>query len=215
MSGSPPQADPTGDSNWTEPLKLWSCVNCRRRKVRCDRRRPCAPCIRNKTECIFPVSGRVPRRSRDVYDSKVQAEKQALLLGRLRRLEAMVGDLGSQVENAAALTQSNHPPGSAVNVQNESSSKKGGPDQQPAPHNQSEDRHTPIDRMDANYSTVNGTSGPSQTSDELGDLEVASNGDLVVCNRFWTVFCKEVCTQLFPISRALELGNLSLGHVKG
>ena len=90
-------------------VTLWSCVNCRRRKVRCDRHQPCAPCTRNKTECIFSLSSRVPRRSRDVnYSNPPAQKKQAELLGRLRRLEAMVGDLGSQVEHAVGVTRGNH-----------------------------------------------------------------------------------------------------------
>ena len=41
-------------------------------------------------------------------------------------------------------------------------------------------------------SMVKGTFESPNVSNEPGELVVASNGDLVVGNRFWTVFCKEV-----------------------
>lgn len=102
MSLQPPESDSVNDANRSESVKLWNCINCRRRKVRCDRRHPCAPCSKHKTECTFPVSGRLPRRARDAINPGAQ-KKQTELLGRLRRLEAMVGDLGSQVEHAAVV----------------------------------------------------------------------------------------------------------------
>jgi hypothetical protein len=30
-----------------------SCRECRRRKVRCDHSKPCAPCVRHKTQCVY------------------------------------------------------------------------------------------------------------------------------------------------------------------
>ncbi|SPQ21730.1 b55d031e-8cf0-4c1d-b063-085358105129 [Thermothielavioides terrestris] len=67
MASSHSQApDADGD------LKVWSCVTCRRRKVKCDRRDPCANC----------------------------AQRQAELLGRLRRLEDLVAELSGQLEDA-------------------------------------------------------------------------------------------------------------------
>ncbi|KAH7144293.1 fungal-specific transcription factor domain-containing protein [Dactylonectria estremocensis] len=79
-------------------LKIWSCVICRRRKVRCDRRDPCSNCVRAGIDCHYPVTGRVPRRSRDPSALKSPAQKQSELLSRLRRLEAVVTELSAQVE---------------------------------------------------------------------------------------------------------------------
>lgn len=147
-----------------EPLKVWNCVSCRRRKVRCDRHQPCAPCTRNKLECVFPTSGRLPRRSR-VGDHSVR--KQVELVGRLRRLEAMVGGLSSQVENAAGINQSDHDVESSASEPTATSSER-------------------------NSGFINEITEPPQITEDLGVLDVASNGDLVVGQGFWTVFCREV-----------------------
>ncbi|KAF5676804.1 hypothetical protein FHETE_1997 [Fusarium heterosporum] len=86
-------------------LKIWSCVICRRRKVRCDRKDPCSNCIKSNIDCHFPVTGRIPRRSRDPNVDKTPAQKQSELLSRLRRLESVVTELAAQVEdeNGAAI----------------------------------------------------------------------------------------------------------------
>jgi hypothetical protein len=187
---------------------VWSCVNCRRRKVRCDRRHPCAPCIRNKTECVFPISGRIPRRGRDANYPNPPAQKQAELLGRLRRLEAMVGDLGSQVEHAAAASQGNHPVENSTSATSATLSETGRPDHRLAPHSQSAsgNPHPTRDGVQTGSGMAKGTSESPQVSDEFGDLVVASNGDLVVGNHFWTVFCKEVCSSSAPFRLALPTG---------
>ena len=173
-------------TNQVESLKLWSCINCRRRKVRCDRRHPCSPCSRNKTECVFPVSGRIPRRSRNANSPSLPAQKRIELLGRLRRLEAMVGDLGSQVEHAAAVNESDHLVESSLNATR--------PDYGLARYDQTAygNPSTTLDEMQLGSSRANDTSEFPQISDESSGLVVTHNGDLVVDDRFWTVFCKEV-----------------------
>lgn len=201
MSSQFPEHNVTNDTSRAEDVKVWSCVNCRRRKVRCDRCHPCAPCTRNKTECVFPVSGRTPRRGRGPNYLKPPAQKQAELVGRLRRLEAMVGDLGSQVELAAAVSQDDHPVEGSASVtsatssetvhrlalQSQSASSSGEP-------------RTTCDEVQTGSDVEKRTSESPQASDEFGELVVASEGDLVVKDRFWTVFCKEVCSSsaLFP-----------------
>ncbi|KAI4626916.1 uncharacterized protein J4E87_004257 [Alternaria ethzedia] len=67
-----------------------SCVTCRRRKVKCDKKDPCSNCLRAKIDCIFPGPGRAPRKSRKPPDAE--------LLERLRRLEGVVTSLNAQVE---------------------------------------------------------------------------------------------------------------------
>ena len=208
MSLQPPGPDGAYDTNRPESLKVWSCVNCRRRKVRCDRRHPCAPCARNKTECIFPVSGRIPRRGRDANFPNPPAQKQAELLGRLRRLEAMVGDLGTQVEHAGAVSQANQPLESSTSATSATSSGKGWPDHQLDLHSQQASGvpHTMRDGVQTGSGMAKGSLKSPQVSEEFGELEVASNGDLVVGNRFWTVFCKEVCSISIIICFALPTG---------
>ncbi|PKK49661.1 hypothetical protein CI102_5430 [Trichoderma harzianum] len=88
-----------------DSLRIWSCVTCRRRKVKCDRKDPCSNCVKNQIECHFPVTGRLPRR-RDPAAWKSPTEKQAELLDRLRRLESLVTELAAQVEDGPDKIQS-------------------------------------------------------------------------------------------------------------
>lgn len=76
---------PAASSN----LNPRSCVTCRRRKVKCDKKHPCSNCIRQSIECVFPPAGRAPRKPRKPLDGE--------LADRLRRLESLVQGLGSQV----------------------------------------------------------------------------------------------------------------------
>jgi hypothetical protein len=204
------EANGANDSNQAESLKVWNCVNCRRRKVRCDRRHPCAPCIKNKAECVFPVSGRIPRRSRDASYPNTAAQKQAELLGRLRRLEAMVGGLSSQVEYAASVSQDNHPVESTTSATSTTLNETG----RLALHSQSTsgNPHTTHDGIKTGSGMVKGTSELPQISDEFGELVMANNGDLIVGNRFWTVFCKEVCSSSACFCFTLPDGSRT-GHL--
>lgn len=201
-------------TNQVESLKVWSCINCRRRKVRCDRRHPCSPCCRNKTDCVFPVSGRIPRRSRNSNYSQPSTQKRTELLGRLRRLEAMVGDLGSQVEHATAVSEGDHPVESSLRATKTTSaisSETGWPDYGLARYGQTAygNPFTAIDEMQTGSSRANDTSECIQISDQSSDLVVTNSGDLVVDDRFWTVFCKEVSSStahgIFAQPSRLEL----------
>ena len=72
-----------------------SCVTCRKRKVRCDKLHPCTNCTKNHIECVYPGPGRAPRRSRkNGLDGR-----DAGLFARLKRLEAVVKDLGVPVDH--------------------------------------------------------------------------------------------------------------------
>ena len=153
--------------------------------------------------CLPHLWSYSPPRSRCKL-SNPPAQKQAELLGRLRRLEAMVGDLSSQVEHAAAVSQDNHPVESsmsATSATSATSSETGWPDHRLALHSQSASGNprTTRDGVQTGSGMTKGTSESPQVSDEFGELVVASNGDLVVGNRFWTVFCKEVCSSSAPL----------------
>ncbi|KAL8713350.1 MAG: hypothetical protein Q9220_002549 [cf. Caloplaca sp. 1 TL-2023] len=88
-SDSPPANGINGSLSATQPNPR-SCVTCRKRKVRCDKRHPCSNCNKAAIECIFPGPGRAPRRSRKPPDAE--------LLARLRRLEGVVQHLGKNVD---------------------------------------------------------------------------------------------------------------------
>jgi len=90
---------PRGQSRTGSTMQLnpRSCVTCRRRKVRCDKKNPCSNCTKQGIECIFPGPGRAPRKARKPPDSE--------LLSRLRRLEGVVKSLGAQVDEDGGITQ--------------------------------------------------------------------------------------------------------------
>ncbi|CAH0028399.1 unnamed protein product [Clonostachys rhizophaga] len=89
----------TGDHEPSEIVSPWSCFHCRRRKARCNRRKPCALCAKSGVDCSYPVSGRMPTRQH--YPSPAHTltpgEKRAELINRLRYLEDVVDKLSSQV----------------------------------------------------------------------------------------------------------------------
>lgn len=76
-------------------LKIWNCLNCRKRKIRCDRRDPCAHCTKSELCCSFPATGRTPtrrfqgQRPEDVGWKARQRE----VLNKLSQLEAVVKEL--------------------------------------------------------------------------------------------------------------------------
>ncbi|KAI9802452.1 MAG: hypothetical protein M1825_002837 [Sarcosagium campestre] len=73
-----------------------SCVTCRRRKVKCDKRSPCHNCAKAHIPCIFPGPGRAPRRSKKAPDGE--------LLARLQRLEGAVKELSGDGDEPDATT---------------------------------------------------------------------------------------------------------------
>ncbi|KAJ5178984.1 hypothetical protein N7492_002194 [Penicillium capsulatum] len=78
-----------------------SCVTCRQRKVRCNKRSPCSNCVKANIDCIFPPPGRAPRKSKRPPDAE--------LLSRLRRLEGVIEHLSGK-NGEAGPTPSVSPP---------------------------------------------------------------------------------------------------------
>jgi len=72
----------TQSPNSNSNLNPRSCVVCRRRKVKCDKRPKCTNCVKANIECIYPSPGRAPRKPRKPQDSE--------LMDRLRKLEGVV-----------------------------------------------------------------------------------------------------------------------------
>ncbi|KAJ5601288.1 hypothetical protein N7510_010822 [Penicillium lagena] len=72
-----------------------SCVTCRRRKVRCNKRSPCSNCVKAGIDCIFPPPGRAPRKAKRPPDVE--------LLSRLRRLEGVIEHLSGNGTTADAI----------------------------------------------------------------------------------------------------------------
>ena len=77
-------------------LNARSCVTCRRRKVKCDKKNPCSNCVKAHVHCVFPAPGRAPRKPRSA--AKPISDREAELLKRLRRLEGVVEELSGHNE---------------------------------------------------------------------------------------------------------------------
>lgn len=76
------------------PTHLRSCILCRQRKVKCDRRQPCSNCVRAGSNCVHPPgAGRAAKRSRAI-DTKV--------LDRLSQLETTIRRLQQQAKEHKA-----------------------------------------------------------------------------------------------------------------
>ena len=109
----------------------------------------------------------------------------------------MVGDLGSQVEHATAASEVDHPAESslsATNTMSAASSETGWPDDPLTGYGQIAygNPSATLDEVHTGSNRANDTSESPQFSDQPGGLVGTNNGDLVVDDRFWTVFCKEV-----------------------
>lgn len=110
---------------------------------------------------------------------------------------------------------------SATSATSATLNETGRQDHQLALHEQSTDENIWIPR-DAvrNDSIAKEISESPQVSNESGHLVIDSDGDLVVGDRFWTVFCKEVCFSSSPsyhaspdCSRALGLCHTFLAEL--
>ncbi|KAF4335780.1 bikaverin cluster-transcription factor [Fusarium beomiforme] len=94
LSASEAAQTPVPSSIPSDPLPLRSCVFCRRRKVKCDRQKPCSNCLRANIECTYPAGrGRAAKRSSRALDTR--------LVDRLQKLENIIKQLTSQVDATA------------------------------------------------------------------------------------------------------------------
>ncbi|KAJ5157189.1 uncharacterized protein N7482_008289 [Penicillium canariense] len=94
-SSAPPGMPATASRPAPDIASSRSCVTCRRRKVRCNKRSPCSNCVKAGIDCVFPPPGRAPRRSKRPPDTE--------LLSRLRRLEGVIEHLnGKNSENGGS-----------------------------------------------------------------------------------------------------------------
>ncbi len=145
------------------PLNPRSCVTCRKRKVRCDKRHPCINCTKAGIECVFPGPGRAPRRSRKPPDTE--------LLARLRRLEGVVKHMGKDPEEAIESA--------------ENASRAGADDianKDPGCDNSQFFAHL----------NQNGDQGTDKLARDFGRLVVEEGRSRYVANKFWTALSEEV-----------------------
>ena len=76
---SPAAATPSSQSS--KPQRVLACALCQQRKVRCDRKVPCANCIKGRVQCVPATLA--PRQRRRRFPERV-------LLERLRKYEHML-----------------------------------------------------------------------------------------------------------------------------
>ena len=149
------------------PLNPRSCVTCRKRKVRCDKRHPCINCTKAGIECIFPGPGRAPRRSRKPPDTE--------LLARLRRLEGVVKHMGRDPEEEIE----------SVDVVS-----RPGPDNL-AVKDPGCDNSEFFDHLNPKEEQ-----GVEKLARDFGRLVVVEGRSRYVANRFWTALSEEVLALL-------------------
>lgn len=98
----------TGETTSSHAIhpKPRSCVTCRSRKVRCDKKSPCSNCRRANIACVLPSIDHQPRWAR-----RLQQGPSGDVMNRLRSLENLVKHLSTQLEeaNAAASASGNSP----------------------------------------------------------------------------------------------------------
>ena len=194
-------------------LRIWSCVICRRRKVRCDRREPCNNCLKSDIECHYPVTGRLPRR-RDPPSASQGSKpgKHSELIRRLRRLEAVVTELSAQVEEGAGAVGLSTPSSWQIPLPQESGNPvdDGLQGSRETGSSLASDEATAIGGQPTPHKGVSPQDGDG-LDEEFGNLIVAKNGAVHVGNRFWTIFCDEVCELARDAFRSLLSGSRSIG----
>ncbi|MCJ1471357.1 hypothetical protein MMC07_010005 [Pseudocyphellaria aurata] len=82
---------PSSEISATKNPKGRSCVLCQQRKVKCDRKDPCAACSRAHVECVFRAPAPPRRRKRK--------PSQSDLLARLTRYEQLLPGLGAKIDS--------------------------------------------------------------------------------------------------------------------
>lgn len=165
-------------------LNPWSCVTCRRRKVRCDRRAPCSNCAAGSIECHYPPSNRAPRRSHDHAAALKRAEEKhrsVELLERIRRLEGILETLNVQVP----LEPSGKERSSSGDAPKESTA---GIDRSGT--HDAETGESKILAYDTRYGDQQGRS--AEVVEEMGSLVIDAEGRGYVTSRFWSEFREEV-----------------------
>lgn len=118
----------------------------------------------------------------------------------------MVGDLGSQVEHASVVSQGTQSVETSRTATSSALNEAAWPDGPLALDDMSpnENPRTMQSESQVDSDMVKAVS-ELQAADQSGEFMVASNGDIVVGNRFWTVFCKEVCSNSAHFGFAVKI----------
>lgn len=174
-----------------------SCVTCRRRKVRCNKRSPCSNCVKAGIDCVFPPPGRAPRKSKRPAD--------AALLSRLRRLEGVIEHLSGNNPEAGSSTSVS--PTQPVTASFDFASTASAPAPAPAPAAASASVSAPVsapapalpstESKDQNGGCPFGNDDPTKLKpgkfeNEFGRLVIDEGRSRYVSNRLWASLGDEV-----------------------
>lgn len=162
-----------------------SCVTCRRRKVRCNKRTPCSNCTKAGVECIFPPPGRAPRKSKRPPDAE--------LLSRLRRLEGVIEHLsGKNGESGGGSTSSISPtqptPATIPSISSGTASAPSVPTSSDAEKKPQNGGGCPFEDADPKKPATR------KFENEFGRLVIEEGKSRYVSNRLWASLGDEVYT---------------------
>lgn len=76
------------------PVHILSCEHCRHRKVRCDRKEPCGPCVRKQIPCTFPAGFKPRTRRQRALVSNSYEDKIDNISRKLDRICSLVDKNG-------------------------------------------------------------------------------------------------------------------------
>ncbi|KAJ5636624.1 uncharacterized protein N7484_009937 [Penicillium longicatenatum] len=184
-NGVPPAVPATAPRPSIDSASSRSCVTCRRRKVRCNKRSPCSNCVKTNVECVFPPPGRAPRKSKRPPDAE--------LLSRLRRLEGVIQHLSDKTGEAGSVS-------SLSPIQTASSTLPSA-----APTNTTANTSPPASinpKTSVDFKAQNGVCpfedndpkklAPGKFENEFGRLVIEEGRSRYVSNRLWASLGDEV-----------------------
>lgn len=161
------EAEGAASSSSLRASKPRSCVTCRTRKVRCDKKSPCSNCRRANISCVLPTIDQQPRWAR-----RLQQGPSGDVMNRLRSLEALVKHLSSQLDEAHAAASA-------------TASAGGSPDVNSSGSGHNADTNNRIGSLSAN---------PGRMDTRFGRLVVDDpNRSHYVGSGFWSRVNDEVC----------------------
>lgn len=175
-------------SHSTQDHSLRSCITCRRRKVRCNKKTPCSNCAKAGIQCIFPPPGRAPR--------KVKRPQDAELLSRLRRLEGVIEHLSEKKATGAAVSSPDTP---SPRVQQHPQNPPAPPANAQASVPDGDGDGCPL-LMDAAKLDPTRPIAPRNIEHEFGRLVIDEGRSRYVSNRFWASLGDEVIIPVFFLS---------------
>lgn len=190
----------TGPRPASDIASARSCVTCRRRKVRCNKRAPCSNCVKAGIDCVFPPPGRAPRKSKRPPDVE--------LLSRLRRLEGVIEHLSGKNADPSGSTSSVSPTQASLNFSSlpsvpattatvpPTASGSGAPPAQ--------DSGCPFENDDPKKLA------PDKFENEFGRLVIDEGRSRYVSNRLWASLGDEVCCADLLTSRTTLADSLML-----